>query len=331
MPRRAKGARLYLDPDRKEWIIRDGTYFGRTGCPESKSEWAEKLLAQYIAKKYQPEPSSEPLIADVLLYYKRNRVPETRSSKNIEYTIASLEQWWGDKTAADIFTENCKTYARTKSGPAARRDLETLRAAANLWHKEKSKFNSMPVFWMPPKAEARERWLTRPEARRLRRAAMVYPHLYRFIVIGLLSGSRTAAILSLQWDWIDFEARTMRRRAPGTAEDPQKRTPAFRMGRALTRILTIWKRRDEALGIPWVIHYNGQPVKRLQRTWRAACKTAKLKGVSPHTMRHTRATWLMQRGVGEWEAGGHLGMSPETLRRVYGKHHPDFQKNAAEV
>jgi hypothetical protein len=32
-----------------------------------------------------------------------------------------------------------------------------------------------------------------------------------------------------------------------------------------------------------------------------------------------------------WEAAGSLGMSPETLRTVYGKHHPDFQKNAAEV
>lgn len=331
MPRRAKGPRLYLDPDRKEWVIRDGSHFGRTGCPEEQSERAQKLLGRYIADKYTPEPSSEPLIADILLHYKQNRVPETRSAKNIEYTIASLEEWWGDKTAKDITSDNCKAYARTKSAPAARRDLETLRAATNRWHKQKTPLNSIPVFWLPDKAGARERWLTRAEARRLRKAAMKYPHLYRFIVIGLLSGSRTTAILNLQWDWIDFEARTMRRRAPGTAEDPQKRTPEFRIGKALTRLLRLWKREDAQFGLPWVIHYNGQPVKRLQRTWRLACKAAKLKGVSPHTMRHTRATWLMQSGVGEWEAGGHLGMSPETLRRVYGKHHPDFQKNAAEV
>jgi integrase len=61
-------------------------------------------------------------------------------------------------------------------------------------------------------------------------------------------------------------------------------------------------------------------------------KAAKLgKGVTPHTLRHTRATWLMQDGVDPWEATGHLGMSLEMLERSYGKHSPDFQKRAAEV
>jgi integrase len=55
------------------------------------------------------------------------------------------------------------------------------------------------------------------------------------------------------------------------------------------------------------------------------------KDVTPHTLRHTRATWLMQSGIDPWEAAGHLGMSMETLQRVYGKHHPDYQKNAAEI
>jgi hypothetical protein len=39
----------------------------------------------------------------------------------------------------------------------------------------------------------------------------------------------------------------------------------------------------------------------------------------------------MKEGVKPYEAAGHLGMSVETLMRVYGHHHPDFQKSAAEV
>jgi hypothetical protein len=39
----------------------------------------------------------------------------------------------------------------------------------------------------------------------------------------------------------------------------------------------------------------------------------------------------MQKGVDPWKAAGHLGMSVETLLRVYGHHHPDYQKEAAEV
>ena len=39
---------------------------------------------------------------------------------------------------------------------------------------------------------------------------------------------------------------------------------------------------------------------------------------------------MMQDGVDMWEAAGFLGMTVETLQRVYGHHHPDWQKDAAE-
>ena len=48
-------------------------------------------------------------------------------------------------------------------------------------------------------------------------------------------------------------------------------------------------------------------------------------------MRHTAATWQMQAGTNLYEAAGYLGMSPETLRNVYGHHHPDFQSDAAKA
>ena len=50
---------------------------------------------------------------------------------------------------------------------------------------------------------------------------------------------------------------------------------------------------------------------------------------TPHIMRHSAATWLMQNGVDLWEAAGYLGMSPEILNSVYGHHSPSFQQNAA--
>jgi len=45
--------------------------------------------------------------------------------------------------------------------------------------------------------------------------------------------------------------------------------------------------------------------------------------VTPHTLRHTAATWLMQSGTDRWQAAGYLGMSVEVLEKVYGHHHPD--------
>jgi integrase len=36
----------------------------------------------------------------------------------------------------------------------------------------------------------------------------------------------------------------------------------------------------------------------------------------PHVVRHTAATWLMQAGIGAFEAACYLGMSVETLLEV---------------
>jgi hypothetical protein len=38
----------------------------------------------------------------------------------------------------------------------------------------------------------------------------------------------------------------------------------------------------------------------------------------------------MQTGTDPWQASGFLSMSMETLQRVYGHHHPDYQWQAAE-
>src|SRR4029434_3546284 len=53
--------------------------------------------------------------------------------------------------------------------------------------------------------------------------------------------------------------------------------------------------------------------------------------VTPHTLRHTAATWLMQRGAPMWEAAGFLGMSEKTLRDTYGHHHPAHLRGAADA
>jgi hypothetical protein len=60
----------------------------------------------------------------------------------------------------------------------------------------------------------------------------------------------------------------------------------------------------------------------------AACLPGR---VTPHTLRHTAATWLRQCGVDKWEAAGFFGMSVEMIDRVYGHHHPDNLRTAARA
>lgn len=331
MPRRAKGPRLYLDPRRKQWVIRDGSHFVRTGCSEREAVAAQKSLARYIASKYQPEPSCEPLIADMLLAYLNEHVPHTRSAKNIGYTINSLSAWWGDKTVLDVSAKNCRAYAATKSPSAARRDLETLRASIGHWHREHGPLTTVPAVTLPPKAAARERWLTRSEVARLLWAARRTQHLKRFILLALYTGSRSGVILGLQWSQIDLSTGVMARIRPGMTAGAKKLAPPVRLGKRILSHLRRWQRLGAGREPEYLCHYDGVPVTKLRRSWKAAAVRAGLMGVSPHTLRHTRATWLMQAGVEPWEAAGALGMSVEMISRVYGHHHPDWQKDAAEV
>lgn len=330
MPRRRAAPRLYLDRARGQWIIRDGSSFIRTGRAECDRAEAEKQLARYLGQKHQPEGGPDPLIADVLLVYTKEHVPQTKSVKNTLYNIASLARWFGDRPVSSVTAQLCRAYAAERTPAAARRDLETLRAAIRYWVKERGPISVMAGIALPARNQHRDRWLTRAEAARLLKAAK-RGHLRRFILVGIYTGTRPGAILRLKWDQIDLSAGVMRRRASGEAEDARKRTPPVRLGRRILSHLRRWHRLDIALGVEYVCHYDGRRVQKLRRSFPDAVKKAGLTRVTPHTLRHTRATWLMQAGVDIWEAAGHLGMTVEMLEKTYGHHHPDWQTRAAEV
>jgi integrase len=331
MPRRSLGPRLYWDRTRKTWVIRDGPAFIRTGAGEDGRRDAEKSLARYIAAKYFPEPSGAPLIDDVLAAYGSEHAPHTRRPENAAHTIANLLKWWSGLRVADVTARRCREFSATRRLAAARRDLETLRAAIGYWHREYGPLPSVPAVVLPDKSPPRERWLTRSEAARLLWAARRRRYLVRFILIGLYTGTRSGAILELKWEWIDLERGIMRRREAGESEVETKRRPVHRLNRRLLSHLRRWRRLDGGQ-VGQVVHNKGQPVTKLRNAWVAARERAGLDpGVSPHVLRHTRVTWLLQAGVSIWETAGSVGMSAETVDRTYGHHSPSFQKRASEV
>jgi len=277
------------------------------------------------------------MIADVLSLYGDEVAPHKKSARNISYNISNLLKWWGDKTVAQISVRSCRSYAATKTAPAAGADIKILKAAVTYWHdsEDYGPLQIMPKFWRPAENPPKERWLTRKEAARLLRAAKPYQHLRRMILLGLYTGSRPGVILALQWDQIDFRAGVMSRLRPDAAPDAKKRAPKVRLGRRILGHLRRWKRLDG--GSQYVCqftdrwHPGARQVQDPHGAWRKVIKAAKLKGVTRHTLRHTRATWMAQAGVSLFEAAGFLGMTVKTLERVYAHHDPAHQERAANV
>ncbi|WP_136057752.1 tyrosine-type recombinase/integrase [Candidatus Halocynthiibacter alkanivorans] len=115
-------------------------------------------------------------------------------------------------------------------------------------------------------------------------------------------------------------------RAPAGRQQTKKRQPPARLPRQFLSHVKRWSRN----GCNFVVENNqGIRVAEIRKGW-ARCKkiamqmaeqngvALDLTGVTPHTLRHTCATWLMQGSANKWDAAGFLGMSAETLERVYG-------------
>jgi integrase len=180
-------------------------------------------------------------------------------------------------------------------------------------------------------------------------------HLRRFILIGLYTGSRPGVIPQLLWAesptqaWVDLDAGVVYRRGKAEKDHRTKRRPLVRIPNRLLAHLRRWRRLDEAAAearrkradmagegrpppITTVLHHGGRPLAGRVRTgFEGIVADAGLpEDVTPHWMRHTCATWLMERGVAVWDAAAYTGMTPATLEKCYGHHRPDHQARARQ-
>jgi integrase len=329
---------------------------------------AEYLANKYQPNRSRGRHPSQILIADVLAIYLKDVAPRHAREDETKQRVLTLDSWWAERTLADVNGATCRAYAehrtaqhwksakpeKTGNAPrmvraaAARRELEDLRAAIN-HHRREGLCSEIVNVVLPDKVSARERWLTRSEVTRLLWAAWrarqvmrdkhtrraVGRHVARFILVALYTGTRSSAICraalmpTIGRGHVDLDRGVFYRRAIGRRQT-KKRQPPVRLPPRLLAHLRRWKRLG--LSRKAVIEWNGAPVQSVRKGFEAAVKAAGLGAdVTPHILRHTCATWLMQKGVDLWDAAGFLGMTVQQLEATYGHHHPDFQREAAEA
>jgi integrase len=257
--------------------------------------------------------------------------------------LKRLNDFFGKKYLGEINGQLCRAYARSReSQSSARHDLEDLRAAIN-HHRLEGLHNTIHSVVLPPKETPRERWLERAEAAKLFEAAYRFSeaynrkrskvHIARFILIGLYTGTRAGVIAqtALQREpgrpYFDLDRGLYYRRPENVAEN-KKRRPTVPIPPRLLAHLRRWKR----MGARYAVEWNGRPIKRLDESFRFLVDEVGLEGqVTPHTLRHTCVTWLLQAGKSPWEVAGFVGMSVATLQKTYGHHHPDHLSDVLDA
>ena len=273
-------------------------------------------------------------IGEVLDMYGTGHARTVKSPQTIGYSIKALRPYFGPARVASINRATCEAYVRHRgrSNGTTRRELAHLNAAIN-WCKAEGVLVTDVVVTLPPAPPARDRWLTRDEVAALIRACRRRsPHLARFILAAVYTGTRSEALRGLQFmpntegGWVDTERGVMYRRAAGAAET-RKRTPPVPVPPRLLAHMRRWQR----MGARWVVEFDGRPVTTLKTAWRTTLREAGIEHCSPHDLRRTCATWLMQAGADRWAACGFLGMTMDMLESVYGHHHPDHMRSAVEA
>jgi integrase len=308
-----------------------------TGCNVDQREGAERALGAYVIAKWEPAgklTAEQVQVADAITAYLRDVAPDHARPKQTAERAQQLLRFFGDKRVSQVNGASCRAYARQRgSEAAARRELEDLRAALLHYHREGHLRDRIAV-WLPPRPPARERWLTRGEVARLLGAARRrrLRHVAAFILCAIYTGQRAGRICdaalgpTTEHGYFDLDHALFVPR-PGHRET-KKRQPKIPIPRELLRFLRRWKRRGQR----FAIERNGERVMRMDHGFRDVVVDAGLDGtVTPHILRHTCATWLMQAGTDMWTAAGFLGMSPMMIQRVYGHHHPQHLESAVDA
>lgn len=286
---------------------------------------AQERFAQFRASQRRPRGLEKPIrvIIDGYLAAKKSCASHDR----MIYTGAAIKRHMGALLPQNIGTPAAEDYAAARKAEGVKagtiiKELTMLRAACH-WAQRQLWGTPQPLFAMPVSAPPpRRNWITRADAERLYEATKA-PHLRVFLAIAMHTGARAGAILDLEWARVDLD----RRRIDFGQPRGNKRRAVVPINDALLPIL---QAAHELRTCEWVVEHAGKQVASIKRGLALAAARIGIK-VTPHMLRHSVATWLVEAGLPVEEIGRLLGDSPDMIRRVYGHHSPDYLARATAI
>lgn len=272
-------------------------------------------------------------------YYNEFVVPKTRTADRAERIGRNIKAHFGALTPADVDQDTVDTYVQLRtSGKLGKRAvegtcwLETTKMRASWSYAVKKRAveaSDLPtdIEWPNP-SPPRERVLSPAELERMFEIAAQQrgpdgrlSRLERFLWLAAETGARRRAIEGLRWDQVDMAARIIDYQR-GHAKT-RKRRATVPVSAALWPVL---QRMHTERTSDFVLDNDYSIFDRLK----ACARAAGAPDVSPHTLRHTVATWLAQNDVSLWKIAGVLGNSVAMVEKVYAKHSPSALAEAVD-
>ncbi|RUM92809.1 MAG: site-specific integrase [Thiomicrospira sp.] len=206
-----------------------------------------------------------------------------------------LDKYFGDKYVDEIRRMHVDEIIQDKlkdgvANATVNRYLQKLKAVLNKAHKEWEVKCSPPYIKLLKEPKKRVRWITEPEADRL--ISLLPLHLADMVMFALETGLRESNITLLRWDQVDLSQRVIYIEG----DDILKSEQAFAVPLS-DKAVDILRNQ---VGNNWqrVFTYKGKGVRRANtNAFKNAVKAAELENFRFHDLRHTWATWHVQRGT----------------------------------
>lgn len=144
--------------------------------------------------------------------------------------------------------------------------------------------------------------------------------IYLFFSLGVFAGLRTNEIGNAKWEWLDFEQGTLtvQRAVDGSFGTKGKRFRTIPLHNRLRAILEPLRKAGGYLIMPnkegsgkWRTRYEPK------RAFKTVSKAAGVEWCSPHILRHTFASQLVQKGVSLYKVSRWLGHASITTTQIY--------------
>ena len=293
-------------------------------CESNRAD-AERVLAQFLIERRQAQVA-ELHVNDLLERYRATR----ENDMALEYNMRKLTPYFTDYVVSQLNRHSINDYTahrlkqkvvlgkgegtRTVSPATVKRELDMLGAALN-FAKREGLISEVPYFEKPRPSKPRDRWLTQEEVVRLFKSSP-NDNLTAFLHVAINTAARPSSILELKWFQVDLEKRLIHFNPPDR-EQTKKYRPTVYINESLLVFLKAWRRKSKS-------EFVCGGAKSLKKSFRLACKGAKIAGATPYTLRHTAVTWVVREGFSLALAGQLAGhKDPRTTMR-YAKHDPSF-------
>ncbi|UFS81516.1 MULTISPECIES: tyrosine-type recombinase/integrase [Rhizobium] len=341
---------------------RIGTGFGlesRADAEKARLDYEVKLYAEQSAAEIVAEHGKavrDVLVTDLIKFYveRHQKQIEAKSKDRLrDYlnTVERLIKFWAGKTVYDVNEKTLAEYQQ-KARPVkplsdnhARRELQDLKAMIHFGIKKGlCELNGHVIDWeLPEPPEARAEFYTKAEAAMLVKTAYraknmaiggprgyrTSKHLARFILIGLYTGTRSEKIEQASYKnsddrpWMDIDNGIFYRGGVANKSPLNKRADPVRIPDQLLAHLRRWAKE----GSDNVIEHNGKPGSTRRGFFslkKEVFSEERAKVVNRHTLKHTCASWLMQKRVPLNVIASYLSTTEEVILKHYGHFSPDF-------